>query len=130
MAHANADRDTNLGNIITLTAAGSGTVTGQQIDGSNGRGVLLFVNISAISGTTPTLTVTLKGLDPNGNAYTILASSALNATGLTVLKVYPALTAAANTVANDVLPVSWRVDYTIGGTSPSVTGTIAANLLY
>lgn len=130
MAHANADRDTNLGNIITLTAAGSGSTTGTVQDGSNGRGILLFVNISAISGTTPTLTVTLKGLDPNGNAYTILASSALNATGLTVLKVYPALTAAANAVANDVLPVSWRIDTTIGGTTPSVTATISANLLY
>lgn len=129
MAHANADRDTDLGNIITLVAASAGA-TGTVYNGANGRGIALFINISAISGTTPTLTVTLKGLDANGNAYTILASAALNATGLTVLKVYPALTAAANTVANDVLPINWRVDTAIGGTSPSVSATVNAVLLY
>ena len=127
--HANASFDTDLGNIVTLTAASAGT-TGASLDASMGRGVIVFVNISAISGTTPSLTVTIKGLDSNGNAYTILASSALTATGLTVLKVYPALTAAANAVANDILPVNWRIDTAIAGTTPSVTATISANLLY
>lgn len=127
--HANASYDTDLGNLITLTAASAGA-TGPVMDGSMGRGVIVFVNISAITGTSPTLTVTISGVDSNGTAYTILASPALTATGLTVLKVYPALAASANAVANDVLPVLWRIDTAIGGTTPSVTAKISANLLF
>jgi hypothetical protein len=131
MAHINASRCTNLGTIATLTAAGTGSVTGAQLDTHQAKGCLIFINVTAISGTTPTLTVTLKGLDStSGTAYTVLASAALNATGLTVLKVYPGLTAAANTVANDVTPCASRIDYTIGGTTPSVTATISMQLIY
>jgi hypothetical protein len=129
MAHANGNQDTDLGTIITHTAASAG-VTGAQLDGTNCRGVLVFINISAITGTSPTLTVSIKGLDSNGNAYTILQSAALTATGLTVLRVYPSLTAVANTTANDIIPVSWRIDTTIGGTTPAVTAKISANLAY
>jgi hypothetical protein len=88
----------------------------------------VFINITAISGTSPTLTVTLKGLiDEAGTAsYTILASAALNATGLTVLRVYPGLTASANVTANDVVPKTCQISTAIGGTGPSVTATISA----
>jgi hypothetical protein len=131
VAHINASRCTNLGTIATLTAAGSGSVTGTQLDTQQAKGCLVFINISAISGTSPTLTVMLKGLDStSGTAYTVLASAALTATGLTVLRVYPGLTAAANAVANDVTPVASRIDYTIGGTTPSVTATISMQLIY
>lgn len=129
MLFSNMNKDADLGNLITLSAASAGA-TGTQLDATNYRGLLLFINVSAISGTSATLTVTIKGLDSNGNAYTILASAGLTATGLTVLRVYPGLTVSANTIANDVLPVSWRVDTAISGTSPSVSATISANLLY
>lgn len=113
------------GTLITHTAAAAGT-TGGDIDGSRGKGLLLFVNITAITGTTPTLTVTLSGKSPQGVYYTILASAALNATGQTVLRVYPGLTAAANATVSDILPNTWRVSTVIGGTTPAVTATIAA----
>lgn len=127
MAHIQAQRGMHLGTIITHTAASAG-VTGPIIDTQSGLGLLLFINVTAISGTSPTLTVTLKGLiDEAATAsYTILASAALNATGLTVLKVYPGLTAAANTVANDVVPGRCQIVTAIGGTGPSVTATISA----
>jgi hypothetical protein len=91
------------------------------------KGVVVTVDITAISGTSPTFTVTIEGKDAiSGKYYTVLASTALNATGTTVMKVYPGLTASANAVANDVLPNVWRVKYTSGGTTPNVTATIAA----
>jgi hypothetical protein len=131
MAHINADRSTNLGTVATLTAAGLGTVTGTDLDTHQSKGCLVLINVSAISGTSPTLTVTLKGVDTiSGTAYTIIASTALNATGLTVLRVYPGLTASANLVVSDIMPVRSRVDYTIGGTGPSVTATIGIQLIY
>jgi hypothetical protein len=130
MAHANALKDTNLGTIATLTAAGLGTVTGGDLDWQQHRGIAVYVNVTAISGTTPTLTVAIKGKSPQGVDYTILTSAAITATGLTVLTVYPALPAAANLTAQATIPVTGHVDYTIGGTTPSVTATIAAVLLY
>jgi hypothetical protein len=95
---------------------------------NQGLGLLVFINVTAITGTSPTLTVTLKGaIDSSATAvYTILASAAINATGLTVLRVYPGLTAAANTVANDVVPGYCRIDTVIGGTTPAVTATVSA----
>ncbi len=115
--------------LITHTTATTGTTGGDQ-DGTRHKGALVFVDITAITGTSPTLTVTLEGKDEaSGQYYTILASAAFTATGFTVLRVYPGLTAAANLVATDVLPPHWRVKTTIGGTGPSVTATVAAALI-
>lgn len=119
----------DLGALVTLTAAAAG-VNGADRPNVSCRGIKLAINISAITGTTPTLTVTLQGKDTvSGNYYTILASAALNGTGETILTVYPGLTASANVVANDVLPTTWRVITAIGGTTPSVTATVSAMLL-
>jgi hypothetical protein len=89
--------------------------------------VVVTVDVTAISGTTPTFTVTIQGKDEiSGKYYDILATTALNATGTVVLRVYPGLTASANVTVNDVLPRMWRVKYVTGGTTPNVTATIAA----
>lgn len=123
-------RSVELGTAVTHTAASTG-VTGTNLDTSQCKGMIVFINVTAITGTTPTLTVTLKGIDPaSGTAYTILASSAINATGLTVLRVYPALPASANSTANDVVPTTCRIDTTIGGTTPAVTATVSAIGVY
>ena len=128
MAHINGQRGTHLGTLVTHTAAGAGTVTGPVFDTQMGLGLLIFINVTAITGTSPTVTVTLKGLiDETGTAsYTIIASAALNATGLTVLRIYPGLTAAANLVVNDVVPGRCQISSVIGGTTPAVTATISA----
>lgn len=122
---------TNANALLTLTAANAvAAPTSQDIDVSQFGGLYLYVNISAISGTTPTLTVTIQGKDDvSGQYHTILASAALNATGLTVLRIYPGLTAAANLTANDVLPKTIRVTTAIGGTTPAVTATISTVLI-
>jgi hypothetical protein len=114
--------------LATLTAQGAqtNTATPDQVNPA-ARGLMLAIDITAITGTTPTLTVTIQGKDPaSGKYYTLLASAALNATGTTILTIYPGLVAAANTVAVNIMPKTWRVIYTIGGTTPSVTATIGA----
>ena len=94
------------------------------------RGVNLVIDVTAVSGTTPTLVVALRGYDPtSGKYYTILASATISTVGTTVLSVYPGLTAAANSVANAVLPRTWDVVATIGGTTPSFTMSIGASML-
>ncbi len=120
-------RDTTA--LITHSAAATGT-TGFDQGAGCAKGILLYIYISAITGTTPTLTVTLQGKSPVSDQYhTVLASAALNATGLTILRVYPGLTAAANLVATDILPTTWRVVSVIGGTTPAVTASISASLI-
>lgn len=115
--------------VITHNAAATGT-TGFDMNAANYRGALVYVNITALTGTSPTLTVTIQAKTPvSGVYYTVLASAALTATGLTVLRVYPGLAATANLSANDILPASYRVITAIGGTTPAVTATVSAVLV-
>jgi hypothetical protein len=106
-----------------LTAQAAGTVTSADIANAGAKGILLYINITAITGT---LTVTVQGKSAvSGVYYTILVSTALAGTGLTVLRVYPSLTAAANLVANDLLPSTWRVSSTVatGPCTAAITAT-------
>jgi hypothetical protein len=120
----------DLGSLITLTAAGAGTTTSGKKLNQSSKGIKLVIDITALSGTLPTLTVTLRGYDPTtGKSYTILASAALAAQATTVLSVYPGLTAASNLVANDHLPLHWDVSVLVVGTLPAVTANITATLL-
>lgn len=123
--HANSVKKIDLGTVQTLTAQGAGTVTTGSLDTQQARGCLVFINVTAVTGS---LTVTLQGLSSGGTAYTVLASAAISATGLTVLRVYPGLTASANAVASDVIPVACQVQSVVA-TGPA-TATIAMQLIY
>lgn len=115
--------------LITHTAASAG-VNGADQTNASGRSINLVIDITAITGTSPTLTVTLQGKDAaSGKYYTILASAALTAVGTTVLTVFPGATAAANVAANAILPRTWRVITAIGGTTPAVTATVGASVI-
>lgn len=81
------------------TAATTGTAA---IDSTQG---LFFIDVTALTAGA-SLVFTISGQCPADSAtsYTILTSAAITATGLTVLRVSPHLTAAANTIAKDILP--------------------------
>lgn len=117
--------------IAMLLSAATASTNGPDMENIGGRGVQLVINITTLTGTVPTATFTIQGKDSSATPqyYNILASTALAATGVTVLKVYPGLTAAANTVANDVLPATWRVILTAGGTVTNLTATVTANII-
>jgi len=116
--------------LITFTTDGTPTTNSADQVNVNCRGIVVNVNISAITGTSPTLTVTIQGKDTLGSAYyTLLASAALNATGSTQLTVYPGSVVTSNVSANGALPNVWRVSAAIGGTTPAVTATIGAVLI-
>jgi hypothetical protein len=103
----------------------SATSTDVSVDRANlgARGLHLIIDITAI--TAGSLVVTIKGKDPiSGQYYTLLASASLTATGTTILKVYPGITAAANLSVSDILPRDWQVVADI--TTGPVTATIAA----
>lgn len=116
--------------VLTLTAQGVAVQSSDLIN-AGGAALNLGINVTALTGTTPTLTVTVQGKDfASGTYYNILSSVAISATGFTLLQVGAGLTATANSIANANLPRTWRVSCAIGGTGgPTVTATIGASLI-
>lgn len=115
----------------TASAGGNPNLEGDY----NVQGAFFLIDITALSGTSPTLTVrvqyTIDGVTWHDLDTTNAQTTALNATGKTVLKVYPGLTAAANAACNSPLPPVHRLAWTIGGSAtPTVTFSTAATYLF
>jgi hypothetical protein len=116
----------NISAVPALAAAGVGASGVDQVN-INGAGVQVVVDITAISGAGATLTLIVEGKDPvSGKYFPLLTSAGLTAISTTVLTVYPGIAVTANVTASTIVPRSWRVRYTITGTTPSVTATIGA----
>lgn len=120
----------NTAALITLTAQGVGTVNGTDQVNEQGRGVQVGINITTLTGTSPTVTVTIEGKDAaSGVYYTLLASAAIAATGFTLLTLYPGAPTTANVSSPQVLPATWRVKAVVAGTTPAATATIGASII-
>lgn len=118
--------NTNFGTLVTLTAASAAAASAVQTNAFY-KGVEIGIDVTAITGTSPTLTVTLEGVDPvTGSTFTVLASAAISAAGYSTLTVYPGIAVTANETANTVLPYKWQLSAAIGGTTPAVTAKITA----
>lgn len=116
--------------LITLTTQGAGAVSGSDQKNINSRGVLVGINITALAGTSPTVTVTIQGKDAaSGQYYTLLQSAAISATGFTLLTLYPGAPSTANVSSPQVLPATWRVIATVAGTDPAATATVGASVI-
>lgn len=114
----------------TAFASAARTATPTPFDGTNynGRGLHLVIDCTAIT-SSPSVVFTIQGKDAlSGKFYTILASAAIVGTGTTVLRVYPGLTVAANLVASDITPRSWRVIATHGN-ADSITYSVGYSLI-
>lgn len=93
-------------------------------------GMIVNVNITDITGTAPTVTFTIQGKDEASNTYyTLLASSALNAAGHTVLRVDPRVAASANVAAQASLPRTFRIIATVGGTITTLVYGVSVTLV-
>lgn len=89
------------------TATTSATIPVESVHG------MFFIDVTAVTAT-PSVVFTIAGIAPTdaGTSYTILTSAAITGTGLTVLRVSQHLTAAANTIAKDMLPSAVKVTAT------------------
>lgn len=89
-----------------------------------GRGLTVFINVTAVSGT-PALTVFLDFLDPVSVTASrmLIQSAAISSTGLYRLVIYPGVDAVANQTVSDVLPRLWRVR-AVHGNADSITYSI------
>ena len=98
-----------ISSVIAASSPSSTAASSSVQTNPDGRGIKLQVNCTPY--TSGSFTVTLQGVI-NGTAYTILTSAALSAAAVTILTVYPGLTAASNVTVSDVLPREWQVTIT------------------
>lgn len=126
--------NSDLNTVITLSAAGTGTVHSVQYGNSVMSGIQVRLYLTVAGGTTPTVTLFVEGYDPaSGQFYTVGTTTAISVAINTmyVLNVFPGIgSAPSNTTnVNNTLPPFFRVSATIGGTTPALTGTISAALI-
>lgn len=114
---------------VETSTARTATGTGTTQTNFNSSGVILFINVSTVSGTTPTLAVRVQVQDPVGAGWVDVpgaVTASITGGGLFMLAVYPGATVAANAAVSYPLPRIWRVAWTIGGTTPSFTFSVGA----
>lgn len=110
--------------------ARTATPAQQQVNGDNADidALIVILDVTAVTAT-GTLTVKIEGVDPQtDDAYTILQGAAVSATGVYVYRVHPNLPAAANLVAQDVVPTRVRVTVAHGN-AVSMTYSLTAEFL-
>jgi len=111
--------------IVFSSAARTATPTPGDFYNPSGNGIYVRINVSAV-GVTPSVVFTIQGYDPAAAAwFDLLASAAITGTGTTVLRVHPALTASANLIAKDLVPLRWRVN-AVHGNATTITYSVGA----
>lgn len=113
---------------VYASAARTATPTADPLTTDGARGVHIVIDVTAVT-STPVVTPTIDGFDPlSGKWYNLLTGAAITATGTTVLKVYPGITAVANGAASDVVPDVFRVGMAHAD-SDSATYSVSAHLV-
>jgi hypothetical protein len=108
------------------TGAKTSSFNGATQTNYNARGANILINMGTVTGTTPTLVAKLQGSNDGGTTWYDIPGAVtptITSSGQTLLEVYPGVTPAANAAVSSPLPRTWRVAYTIGGTTPSFTIT-------
>ncbi len=96
-------------NELTLLASAARTAdtTSSDTTNYNWRGGHFIINITVL---TTSVIPTIQAKDPiSGTYYSLLVGASIAATGITILKVYPGITAVANASASDILPRTFRI---------------------
>ena len=119
--------------IFSSSARTSSENSDDQVSPDGARGVRLYLDISARSGTSPTLDVKVQAKDSLSGNYVDISGGAFaqkNATGTDDLIIYPSVAAVSNRRVGDHIPRDWRVVGTIGGSStPTFTYTVLCQYL-
>lgn len=114
-----------------VVASQTVTVTTNLSDFSDNSatGAIFMLNITAASGTTPTLDLKLQAKSAKQGIYIDIPGASFaqkTAAGTDMLVVAPGVTVSANKAVAMVLPVTMRWVATIGGTTPSFTFSIVS----
>ncbi len=127
---ANGSLSPGLSTNVTLYPSASRAATPAVVNQTNTNcvGIVVVINVTAVPGSAPSTVVAINGVDNLGVSYQILASAAITGTGTTVLRVYPNLTAAANTAATALIPRTFNITPTHGNAN-AMTYSITYSLI-
>ena len=122
---------------ITVFESKARTASANSSDQNNFgyRGVTLNLKAASKTGTSPTLDVKVQGKDPVTGEYFDIHGAAFaqvtdNQTAPVYLTIYPGVAETSGQTVSDVLPKTWRVVTTIGGSAtPGYTFSVSATLL-
>ena len=115
----------------TTGDTGAKTVTGNGATQTNvgNKGVSIVIVIGVVSGTTPTAVFKVQESVDGGTNWVDIpgaTTASLVATGVWGIKIYPGIAATAGSTttgtlasASMALPRTWRMVWTLGGTTPS-----------
>jgi hypothetical protein len=118
--------------VQVLASAARGASGSVDVDVPNGAdSVVFFTNITANSGTTPTLTPKLSHVVPNDptRIVDVITGPAHNTNAAFRIALLPGCTAVANVIANEPVTGKVRYTYTLGGTTPNFTFSVVAVFL-
>lgn len=122
-------RDLGPNQEITALASAARTATLNSGDLANPgcSGGFVVLDVTAQAG--GSITLTIQGKDPlSGQYFTLLAGVAVTTVSTVVYRVHDSLTAAANSVANDLIPKTFRILVTHNNAS-SITYSVGVLLV-
>ena len=113
---------------IVSSAALGATAASTPVASHGARGIIIYMEITAVSGTSPTLDSKVQAYDALGDVWHDITGAAFaqkSGTGSDYLTIYPGIGETGNEAVSDVIPALIRVYNTIGGSStPTVTFTL------
>ena len=112
--------------VTIVSSAALGTTTPSTPVASHGaRGIVIYLNCTAVSGSSPTADCKIQGYDALADVWQDITSAAfaqVTAASTQTLTIYPGVAETSNVTVSDVVPALIRVHSTIGGSStPTVT---------
>lgn len=111
--------------IGVLPSAARTTAQSVKIGPLNGRGLIVVLDVTA-DPAAASITLSINGYDPvSAKTWTILDGAAVAATGTTVYRVDPELTASANAIAKDIVPQHVEIAVAVADTD-SLTYSVTA----
>jgi len=116
---------------LTVVAAGSHTTTQTQSDQTNvnARGLRVVLDMTDVTAS-PSVTLEIDAKDvASGKYVSLLTGSAVVTVSTNVYLIHPSLTAAANSIAQNILPRTWRIKATANNSNAGVYSVGASYLL-
>ena len=129
------DRQRGMSTALTTGDTGAKVATGNgaTITNVGSKGVQIVVNMGVVSGTLPTAVLKVQGSTDGGTLWYDIpgaTTASLTATGQYGITIYPGVATTAGVATTGttattsmVIPRTWRMVWTIGGTTPSFTIT-------
>jgi len=117
---------TNIEGIALASAARTATISSPDLENNWGKGIHVVLDVTEKT-STPSITLKIEG-KVNGKYYTILEGAAVTTASVNTYRVFPHLTAVANSIANDVIPKTFRITVTHANTD-SITYSVGYSLI-